>query len=313
MATGTEQRIAELAAGQHGVITRAQLAAAGLTPGMIRTWLSSGRLVAIHRGVYLLGGFVGSLEPRFAREQAAVLGCGAGAAVSHRSVAWMHEILVPPPDRKRRPVEVTLPGDVRRRRPGIIAYRTARLEPDDVTSMEGIPVVAPARTLRDLSTLLGRRDLERAAARALRQQLVTDDELAALLDAHVGLPGAPLLRAALARAGGPAFTRSGAEDLLLEIIDSADLPSPQANVVVLGYEVDFLWPDLLVIVEVDGYRHHSSPRALDRDHRRDTRLSSAGYQVLRFGLPQLVEERDASIAQLTAVLTLARARREKIG
>ena len=82
--------IRALAARQHGVVARRQLAAAGLTPSMLNERIVRGRLIAIHRGVYAVG------HASLRREgfwMAAVLAAGPGAALSHRDAATLHGIL----------------------------------------------------------------------------------------------------------------------------------------------------------------------------------------------------------------------------
>ncbi len=50
-----DRAIAQLAARQHGVVTRQQLLALGLGRGAIEARLKGGRLHVVHSGVYLVG------------------------------------------------------------------------------------------------------------------------------------------------------------------------------------------------------------------------------------------------------------------
>src|SRR3954471_3094282 len=79
-----EAAIAALAARQHGVVSRAQLAALGLGAGAIKHRLALGRLHPLYRGVYAVGHR--SLRPE-AWWLAAVLAAGPDAGLSHRSAA----------------------------------------------------------------------------------------------------------------------------------------------------------------------------------------------------------------------------------
>jgi hypothetical protein len=124
-----DQRIAEIAALQHGVITNAQLLGAGVYSSGISNRLSAGRLHRIHRGVYAVGH---SNLATGGRWMAAVLACGANAVLSHRSAAEFWRLLDPlPPNRGRSPqgsVDVTVRGDGgRRRRMGIVVHRSITL------------------------------------------------------------------------------------------------------------------------------------------------------------------------------------------
>jgi hypothetical protein len=79
-----ERELAAMARRQHGVVARQQLKALGIGNGAIKARLRLGQLHTIHRGVYSLG------HRRLTRRGAwlaAVLACGDGATLSHRSAA----------------------------------------------------------------------------------------------------------------------------------------------------------------------------------------------------------------------------------
>jgi hypothetical protein len=66
--------------------------------------------------------------------------------------------------------------------------------------------------------------------------------------------------------------------------------SPARGEVRIGpHEVDFLWRDRRLIVETDGFRHHSHRDAFERDRARDARLQSLGFRVLRFTYRQVLD------------------------
>lgn len=301
-----DDSIACLAARQHGVVTRSQLLAEGLTPRMVGSRVRSERLRPLHRGVYLLGSLRASLEPEHSREMAAVLACGPGAVLSHRSAAWIWELLPRPGGAT--PVEVTVPRRARPRRPGIRARRSDHLSADEATVL-GLPVTTPGRTLRDLSTRISTRELSRAAARAERRGLIDADGLSKLVARHRGRPGAPLLRAALEVESGPAFTRSEAEERFLDLIGSGGLPAPEANVVVRGHEVDFLWHPAGIAVEVDGFGFHASRRSFENDRRRDAELAAVGVYVIRVTWRQIVDEPSATLVHVAQALARSTPRR----
>jgi very-short-patch-repair endonuclease len=105
----------------------------------------------------------------------------------------------------------------------------------------------------------------------------------------------------------PAHTRSEAERRVLELIRAARLPEPRANARAGGYEVDLLWPEAALVVEVDGYAFHSTRSAFERDRRRDADLHATGYLVLRVTWTQIVDDP----AVLVASLALAYGRRSR--
>lgn len=301
MAEDFQQRLGELARRQHGVVTRAQLLELGLGPDAIHYRAKAGTFRRLYRGVYLAG----PIMPPHAREMAAVLACGPAALLADWSAAALWE-LVPPREDRPAPVHVVTVGRWSADRPGIRVRRVRRLATGDRTERYGIPVTSPARTLLDLAVVAGPRDLERAVARAEREQLVEPDRLQAMAARHKGRRGAPALRAVLERAGGPALTRSEAEDRFLCLVREAQLPPPETNVRVGGYELDFLWPDHGIAVEVDGYRFHSSRSRFESDRRRATRLAARGIQVIPLTWRQIVEEGMATAVQVGQALLRAR-------
>lgn len=193
-------------------------------------------------------------------------------------------------------------GGARRRRAGILTHRPRHLAADEVTRLQGIPVTTPDRTLRDLSTEIASRALNRAVARAERRKLITDAQLATLVERQKGRPGAPVLRAAMGNEGGPALTRSEAEERFLGLVRRGRLAPPEANVVVAGHEVDFLWRSERLAVEVDGFRFHASRRSFENDRRRDMDLAGAGCHVIRITWRQIVREPEPTLVHLSQAL-----------
>jgi very-short-patch-repair endonuclease len=150
-------------------------------------------------------------------------------------------------------------------------------------------VTTPARTILDLASVVPPRELERAFAEAEARRLTRRSQLAALL-ARVGArPGVPVLRSLLETDIGPARTRSEAEERLLALIRASERPQPEVNVRVGSHEVDFLWRDQRLVVEVDGFRFHSSRTAFERDRLRDAELAAMGFRVVRVTWRQLVD------------------------
>ncbi len=287
---GGERAIGRIAARQHGVISRAQLLQAGLGRDAIDSRLRSGRVRRVRRGIYLLGPIVSPL----AREMAAVLACGDGALLSHRSAASLHRLS---PDRAgRAAAQVTVIDRDPGLKPGIEIHRTRRLAPDERGSRHGIAVTTPARTILDLAPQLSNRELEQLVAEAHRRGLAAPAALTRLLARYPRRPGTRALRELLA--GTPAFTRSRAERRLLSLIRKAELPQPDVNVPVAGFEVDFHWEPQRLVVEVDGYPFHSSRLDRRRDQARDRELSARGYTVLRFDSDEIRARPEATIAAL---------------
>jgi hypothetical protein len=140
--TTVETVLARLAARSHGVVTRQQLLAAGVTSDEIRQRLDTGGLLREHQGVYRVGHRAPSVEARYL---AAVRACGEGAVLSGRAAAHLLGILkgaAPPP-------EVTAP--TKRRVRGVATRRSREVQ---ATTWRGIPITtvpAPSPTSQPTS------------------------------------------------------------------------------------------------------------------------------------------------------------------
>jgi very-short-patch-repair endonuclease len=288
--------ILSLASRQHGVVTRAQLLRAGISWQIVKRRLKSRFLRALHRGIYVVGH---RLTPQ-ALAQAAAYACGDFAAVSHEIAAHLHGMMRV--DDGSEPVHVSLAkGD--RRRPGVRIHRVASLPADEVTTVDGIPVTTPARTLLDIASVVSVRKLEKVFTEALGRGLTRLTEVDSILQRHPRHPGAAVLRAILG-SGSPARARSVAERHFVVLVRKAGLPEPEVNVTVEGYEVDFLWRRQRLIVEIDGRAYHSTSERFENDRRRDRALVAAGYRVIRITWRQLVDEPIAVAVQVAQALAV---------
>jgi hypothetical protein len=105
--------------------------------------------------------------------------------------------------------------------------------------------------------------------------------LRARLVHHRGQPGVARLRTWLDRRTFR-LTRSRLERFFLPLAKEVGLPVPETKVWINGFEVDFLWPDLRLVVETDSLLHHRTPAQQSRDHMRDQVHTAAGFTSLRF-------------------------------
>jgi very-short-patch-repair endonuclease/predicted transcriptional regulator of viral defense system len=284
------REIERLARRQQALVTRRQLLAMGMDGPTIDRRLARRRLVRVRRGIYRLGPIPQPLEP----EMAAILAVGPGGVLSRQSAVFLHELL-PHPARPEL-VHVTVTGSDRGRRPGIQLHRTSQLPPDEITRRHGIPVTTPARTILDLAPSLAARELEQALAQAHRSGLATPKALDALIARYPRRPGTPALTEILQGPRTPKLTRSRPERRLLEALRRAELPEPETNAPLGGYEVDLIWRDQRLVVEVDGHPFHSSRPDRRRDLARDARLVELGFTVLRLDADTRTERAVALIA-----------------
>jgi very-short-patch-repair endonuclease len=276
------------------VVARAQLVELGVSRATVDHWLKDRRLHSLHRSVYAFGHE--ALGPR-SRTMAAVLACGPEAVASHRTAAWLWDLM---PD-GRTVIDVT--AQTRRRaRPGI-AVHTARLEDADRADVDGILVTTLSRTLLDVAEVVVPRQLERAIEAAERSRHFDLAAIEEVMRRGHGRRGLGRLRAALAAYRPPPFTRSELEQRFMELVRGAGLPLPSQNVYLHGYEVDAIWEHERLIVELDGYEHHRTRAAFERDRQRDAMLRAEGWTVLRFTWRQVVDHPETVVAALRATLT----------
>jgi hypothetical protein len=274
-----DEAIARLARRQHGRIARRQLLALGLGSDAIKYRLARSRLHEEYRGVYALGHDAPTREGRW---MAAVLAGGPGAVLSYRSAAALWGIR----PTGASPIDVTTPRGQYPRR-GIQFHRTS-LPEDEVTLKDGIPVTTVPRALFDLAAVLRPRQLERALNEAEVLRLWDGLSLLDLLRRYPRRHGSRTVRAVLgAREAGATLTRSELEVLFLEFVDWARLPHPQTNVTVEGFEVDCVWREARVVVELDGRSTHATLAAFERDRERDRVLLAAGWHPVRVTWRQL--------------------------
>ena len=275
-----ERGIAALAAHQCGVVSRRQLAAAGLGRGAIARRIQDGRLHPLYRGVYLVGH---PAPMALAREHGALLACGAEAVLSHRSAAVLWRLPVEPPAQ----VQVTIVGRQRGQRPGIQIHEVPDLHRRDIRRHKGLPLTAPARTLLDLAAVVPAATLEQAVAEAIARRLVSRTALDEAIERAPLRHGSKALRSLLNREAPPAHTRSSPERLMLALVRRHCLPEPATNVQLEEWNVDFLWRDQGLVVELDTYGFHSSPAAWERDHEKESDLEDHGWTVRRVTKRQL--------------------------
>jgi hypothetical protein len=276
------------------VLTRRDLEALGFSKMAIDHRLATGRLHAISPGVYAVGRR--DLTPH-GRWMAAVLACGDGAVLSHRSAAELWGI--------GREWERRIDVSIRRRsvisRRGIRVCSRPALPSKNLTRRHGIPVTDPVQTLIDLATELKVMRLERAVNEADVLDLVDPETLRNQLDSYVGIPGVKTLRTLLDRHTFR-LSDSDLEILFRPLAMAAGFALPLSKYWLLGYEVDFWFPDHGLVVETDGLRYHRTPAQQACMVKRDQTHTASGLRVLRFTHWQIAYEAN----EVTHILRIIR-------
>lgn len=286
-----KERASRLAGRQFGRVSWAQLIALGIPRQTIHYWIRTGYLIKVLPYVYAVGHRASTTEGDLA---AAVLYAGPGAMLSHATAAWWLGLA----DSKPYMIDVSTPRRCRSQ-PGI---RVHERRPLDRTWHKGLPATPLAQTLMDYAARAPLSKVRRALARADYDGGLNFDAIAAKL--RRGHTGSRKLRNAL-RAHQPQLARSksGLEVIFFELCEAEDLPLPEINARIAGWEVDALWRQERVAVEIDGPGNHRSPAQIRRDRRKDLELRAIQITVLRYSDEQVENQRSAVMAEVRGLLT----------
>lgn len=271
----------------RGPFTLADAMRAGLTRWHLRgkAWRSIGS------GMYVWSGLPDSPMRSIAAAHARL---PAGAIFSGRTAAWLHDLDVPQPPA----VEVTVPPEWKMSARERLAIRRASLAADEVVTRRDMPVTSILRTLLDLGQTLPPVEAVVVADMALHGGLVSLDEFQAAVKARQGTRNVSRLRR-LAELVDPA-AESAMESRLRTMLVLAGLPRPAAQVSLYDpggrflARADLYYPAARLVLEYDGATHRES---LVADNRRQNRLLSAGYRLLRFTAADVLG-RPGSIVEL---------------
>jgi len=294
-----ERAVAALATRQHGLVTRRQLVALGLSASAIDRRIRAGRLMILFPAVFAVGHAALSQRGRWL---AATLACGPAAALSHGTAAALWELTPGQPHK----YHVTVPGTGGRDMPrGVRLHRYRSLDrAADVTTHDGIPVTRVERTLLDMATYLPMRKVRRAFAQADVLRLLDFAEIERLIAAHPRRRGTRAF-AVIAHEHRPDGdkSRSDFEDRVVELCALHGLPTPRVNAWLVGLEVDVSWPELRIAVEADSFAFHRTRAAFERDRERDAVLTANGFLVHRFTERQLAEAPETVVAAMRRSLS----------
>ncbi|HET8953354.1 MAG TPA: DUF559 domain-containing protein [Solirubrobacteraceae bacterium] len=288
-------RLAWLASKQWGVVDTNDLQWCGIDKDGLARRVRAGHLHRLHKRVFAVGH---TNLPQQARILAAVKACGPGALAARRACGDLAGVVSLG---DRRP-DVLVLGGTTNRHPGIRVHRTNRLEPQDITRIQGIPATTVSRTLVDLAADLSYEQLRRATREAQAHRLVALPRLIETLARLRPFRGAVNLARIVAT--GPAPTRSELEDVVLDLMLRGGLRHPDVNVPIrIGRRrvvPDFRWPEQRLVVEANGAKWHDGELAREDDAARQALLEAAGEHVLRVRWEQAVCSGTQTLARLRA-------------
>ena len=250
--------LAGLVACQHGIVSRSQALAEGLTDRQLQHGRSSGLLVPVHEGVFRHVAVPLTWQGRL---HAAVLATGPESVASHRSAARLEGLDGVP---RWRPEVTSSDADPTVRR-GVTVHRATLLDARDRTTAHGVPVTAIPRTLLDLGAVVPYEVVEHATQDAIIRKLVEPAVLVAVLErvGGRGRRGTAALRSVVRNALPDEKLQSILELKLLALIErlAAEPPELQYELVCADgrrVRLDFAWPARRIAVEADGHKWHST-------------------------------------------------------
>jgi hypothetical protein len=288
-----------LARNQDGVVSRAQARQAGVTDGMIKFRVASGRWCQVHPGVYAT--FTGDLS-RHAQLWAAVLFAGPGAALSHETAAEVHGLS----DKESDPVHVTIPHERRVvLRKGIGIHRS-RCAAQAAESWAYPPRTRVEETVLDLiQSAATFDDVCGWVTRAFARNLTDETRLGAAMKARTRLRWrADLHELVVASAGG--------DHSVLEfryhrdVEDAHGLPESRRQVAFRAASGtrgrrDRVYDECTLVVELDGRLAHPIENQW-QDKRRDNAAAADGQQTLRYGWADVTRQPCVTAGEVARVL-----------
>jgi hypothetical protein len=208
---------------------------------------------------------------------AAVLACGGGAVLSHRSAGRLWGLLPPASEW----VDVTSPkAEVERKK---ISGHRSRLQDDEWLVRDGIPVTSPFRTVFDLAAVAAIRELERAFHEAEARGVTDRVSLPILLERYPGRRGSKNLQVLLGAPEPVGITRNDFEEAFVALVDQYGLRRPRMNapLSIRGrfFEIDALWERERVAVELDSHSIHGTRKKFESDRHRDRILVAEGWRL----------------------------------
>lgn len=302
-----DDRLLPVFAGQHWLVSRADVERAGGTVRAATHRVRTGTWERADRSVYRLAG-----APRLweASILALILSAGPPAVATHHTAAALHGI----PGYGRGRPEVAIPRGTEHRREGVRMRSSTDLDRCDPVVIAGIPTTDFGRTILDLARTASDRRLLRAIEWGRRNERVDWPSLISTLARHArqGRPGIRRLRRVItANIDREEVTDSDFELLVLSLLAEHGLPTPVLHHQVWDgerfvAEVDLAYPQLRIAIELDGAIHLEA-QVRERDLPRQNDLVLLGWTVLRFSWQRFVDHPDAVLAEIRAARRAAQA------
>ena len=273
------KQLNEVFQAQHGIITRDQARAGGLSDHQIDHRLRTGLWVRELPGTYRLGG----VPPSWASALSAATLASKGVA-SHRCAAalWWLE-----PFREPR-IEISVPHGRWARLDGVLTHQSTQWTSRAETVKRGISCTGVERTILDCGAVVSARTVERLAESAIRKRYCSWLSLLECLRAHSehGRSGCLNLRRVLEdRLRDRTVPLSDFSRLVSNLLVDNGLPAPVLEHRIhdddgeFVMQADLAWPDQRKAWELDGLRYHFGREEVERDRRKRNRAKACGWNI----------------------------------
>ena len=285
-----------LAANQHGVITRHQLGAAGVSSRSLHIMVDSGELVRVAQGTFLVGG-----APETFRSRLWISALATGGTIGFASAAQTWGIT---PDQDAQ-IHVVLPHARRVYPPDYVRVHRTPVPLWALACRDGLSTTSMSWTLLDHASTLRSGHRISLIDRGMQRGWVTEADVRGRLKRYPGRTGNAALRRLLPQLGDGAAAQS--ERKLHQLLRRAGIGGWRPNHPLwsngeLACVIDVAFPDRRIAIEVDGMAHHIDSERFTRDRRRQNRLVLDGWLILRFTWEDLVERPAYVIREIRAAL-----------
>ena len=289
MMSEAELKATELGGRQSGYITTRQALSCGMSADAVKRRVQAQRWIRVRPGLFLIPGFAPSIRGRLLAATAAL-----GAVVSHESAGELHAL----PGVLPGMAVVTVRTRTTNRFPDVRVHQTTDLRAGHVVELEGLPVTDVVRTVIDLASAIPIPAIGRIVDHLVIRGAATIDDFAdeVIELARHGKPGMKTMHSVLEVRDGARFMGdSRLEMWALRLIREWSFPEPEVQYPLPWRSarkgrVDFAYPLIRLIIEVDGRAWHTTLEAFESDRLRDNHAQLAGWRVLRITYRMLVEQ-----------------------
>ena len=269
---------------QRGLITHQQLLQCGLSRHAIARLVKSGWLRRVHRGVYRVGHVA---RVPFVDETAAVLVYASDGLVVGRSALVLWGLC---DAREGLDVHIAVPGRRPTPCPGIKLHRADSLQEVDTGRCHGLRVTMPARALLEAAREMDSHELERAVDEALALGLVDRPGLIKVTERYPRHRGVRIIRELADPKRASEISRSKAQEAYARLLRKVKAPPSESEYPIGPYFADRAWPELHLVVEIDGTQFHRDGKRMEEDNARQDFMRHRGWAVTRFTRRQVVYE-----------------------